>query len=347
MKYLLAFIVSTSILFTGVVGCSSPTHNITEEVVLATSDDNTILLRDFLYYFGDMKTQQEMFFTMFGLTEEDIVDFWTNDSEGMTQEQLLRQYALDHAINNATLLALAKEAGYTYDPNDLEEMEAEIDDFIAHLSTPEVRGEDAFFNMYMITPQDFKDMQRDFLTINAFVTSLAESIPVLEEDMLAFYEENQIFVEDRLNLQATVRHVLIKSDETMSEEEREAAREKADEILRRVESGEDIGELAALYSEDEGSAQNNGEYEFHRGLMQPEFEEWAFSAQSGDIGMVETEFGYHIMYSIYVDTIDNFHEELKMLIREEQLVEIISSKIEESNMEWDINEEVLNSVTVM
>lgn len=351
MKYLLTFILSMSILFTGIIGCSSPqasTSPVNNQTILATSGDNSILLTNFLYYFGSMKAEQEMVLQMLGFSEEDILEFWTDDSEGTSLEEIMRLNALDHLTDNFTLYVLAKEAGYTYDPELLQEIEKEINDFIIQLTTPETRGEDAFFNMFMITPQEYKNMQKVELTIEAYINSIYESISVSEEEIAEFYEENKDLVENSLHLHATVRHVLISVDETMTDEEKAEATEKANDILRRVQAGEDITELAILYSEDPGVEVNNGEYNFHRGAgFVQEFEEWAFSAQPGDSAIIETQFGYHVMYSVHVDTIEDLSQELEELVKGHMLRGIVRNIIEESNIEWDIDEDVLNSVTVM
>lgn len=365
MKKLLALILTSTMLLTGIVGCSSRTS---EDIVLATSGEDTILLRDYLYMFNSSRMQQEMFLEMFGFSEEDIHSFWhetdellentdngeatedaevTEGAEALTQEQILKEMTLENVKYQASLLKLAQQQGYTYDEEELRLIEQEIDNFIMQLNSPEARGEDVFFSIYNITPQDFKEMQKNELTRYAYVMALADTITVPEEEIIEYYNENTENVQRSLGINATARHILIATNEEMTEEEREEATQRANDILRRVESGEDIGELAATYSDDEGSANNNGEYTFPRGQMVPEFENWAFSAQPGDIGMVESQFGYHIMYSVGVDSIEDYYEDIKLMMIQGDLSIMIDNLIEEANIVWVVNEEVLNSVTIL
>ncbi len=79
---------------------------------------------------------------------------------------------------------------------------------------------------------------------------------------------------------------------------------KAQDILKEYLDGdkteEKFGELAAKYSED-GNAADGGIYEdVTEGYMVAEFEDWALKEgrKAGDVGIVETQFGYHIMYFI-------------------------------------------------
>ena len=96
-----------------------------------------------------------------------------------------------------------------------------------------------------------------------------------------------------------VRHILLTSDTYGSAEE---AKAKADELLAQWKSGaataESFAELAKEYSED-GSATEGGLLENAApGDMVENFDAWLFAdgRQIGDSGVVESEYGYHVMY---------------------------------------------------
>lgn len=74
------------------------------------------------------------------------------------------------------------------------------------------------------------------------------------------------------------------------------AKEKADEILKRIRGGEDFAALAKKYSTD-GSRTKGGDLGyFTRGRMVPEFEQTAFNTPAGQVAdPVKTQFGYHII----------------------------------------------------
>ncbi len=71
----------------------------------------------------------------------------------------------------------------------------------------------------------------------------------------------------------------------------------AEELITRIEAGEEFEFLAENYSDDPGSKFRGGELGwFGRSQMVPEFEEAVFAADSGEIvGPVLTDFGYHII----------------------------------------------------
>ena len=85
----------------------------------------------------------------------------------------------------------------------------------------------------------------------------------------------------------------------------EEAKKKAEDILKRALAGEDFAALARENSEDPGSKDNGGEYDFiPRGSFVPEYEDVVFNKglQNGQIypELVETTFGWHIIKRIEI-----------------------------------------------
>lgn len=74
------------------------------------------------------------------------------------------------------------------------------------------------------------------------------------------------------------------------------ARAKADSIKQLIQQGESMAGLAIQFSTDEGSKFNGGELgTFARGMMVPEFENAAFDGKPGDVVVVQSRFGIHII----------------------------------------------------
>lgn len=117
-----------------------------------------------------------------------------------------------------------------------------------------------------------------------------------------------------------VRHILISPeqiDESIYEndEDYQAAVETADadalaeaeRILEEWEAGEATEDsFAALADEYSDDSAEGGLYEnVYKGQMVDEFEQWCFEAhEAGDTAIVESDYGYHIMY--YVGLGDNY-----------------------------------------
>jgi len=124
-------------------------------------------------------------------------------------------------------------------------------------------------------------------------------INVSENDIKKFYDDNPSKFEQPEMVRAS--HILLSTREPetnkdLSEDQKAAKRKKAEEVLKRARAGEDFAKLAKEYSEDPGSKDKGGEYQFSRGQMVSEFETTAFSLKTNEISdIVTTQFGYHII----------------------------------------------------
>jgi hypothetical protein len=109
-----------------------------------------------------------------------------------------------------------------------------------------------------------------------------------------------------------IRHLLVKfeggkkddkGNVTYSDAEKAAAKAEAEKLLAEWEKGDksetSFAELAKKHSDDNKEA--GGLYEnVYPGQMVDNFNDWCFdeSRKAGDYGIVETEFGYHIMFFV-------------------------------------------------
>ena len=95
------------------------------------------------------------------------------------------------------------------------------------------------------------------------------------------------------------------AQEQAKEDAKAAAKIKAEQILDDWKNGDatedSFAELAKTYSDDTGSNTNGGLYEaVKKGQMVTNFNDWIFDAsrKPGDTGIVESDYGYHIIYFV-------------------------------------------------
>ena len=92
--------------------------------------------------------------------------------------------------------------------------------------------------------------------------------------------------------QTHARHILIKTSEIMPEAE---AQKRILEIKQRIEAGADFAEQAKRFSQD-GSAQQGGDLGWlSPGETVPEFEEEMNKLKPGQMGVVQSQFGWHLI----------------------------------------------------
>lgn len=124
---------------------------------------------------------------------------------------------------------------------------------------------------------------------------LSKTIEVGEDDLRAYYEEKQESLISKEQRKAA--HILIAVDADADKETVEAKRKQADDLLQQIRNDADFAALAKEHSDDPGSASSGGDLGyFARGVMVPEFDEAAFSLNTGDVSeVVRTQFGFHII----------------------------------------------------
>jgi len=123
-----------------------------------------------------------------------------------------------------------------------------------------------------------------------------KTIAVNEQDLKTYYEQNAARLGGKEERRAS--HILVTAAKDAPAAEREKAKVKAEELLALVKKAPDsFAEVAKKNSQDPGSAANGGDLDyFARGAMTKAFEDAAFALKKGEIsGLVETEFGYHIV----------------------------------------------------
>lgn len=92
------------------------------------------------------------------------------------------------------------------------------------------------------------------------------------------------------------RHILLSFKDGGSDNEIKVLNARADSLKRRLRAGESFDDLALRFSEDPGSKNNGGVYDFFpRGQMVKPFEDFCFDKRPGTVGAVETTYGIHLI----------------------------------------------------
>ena len=136
----------------------------------------------------------------------------------------------------------------------------------------------------------------DFLAQEYLARVVLADIKIPEAELKKYYQEHEKdFI---LTETLKARHIFIQLATNATEDEKVAARKKAEEILARLKKGEDFAKVALDSSDDADTAKKGGAL----GLLTPgktnseEFEKAAFALKSGETSeIVLSPFGYHII----------------------------------------------------
>jgi peptidyl-prolyl cis-trans isomerase D len=115
-----------------------------------------------------------------------------------------------------------------------------------------------------------------------------------QQEIQAYYNAHKS--EYSVPEQAKARHILIQLPPNADAKADAAAKSKAEDVLKQLQKGGSWTELAKKDSDDPGSKDNGGELGFaRRGMMVPQFDNAIFTQKIGDIKIIKTQYGYHVV----------------------------------------------------
>lgn len=166
------------------------------------------------------------------------------------------------------------------------------------------------------------DAYRQTLYLNKLMTeAVKKAANFSEEDIKAYY--------DAWEPQITAQHILIAAKSDATDEEKAAAKAKAEELIQKLKDGADFAELAKANSADTGTAEKGGQIgPFKRSDMVAEFATAAYNLKNvGDMTEtpVQTQFGYHIIKLVSRDEKKPFDE-----VKEQMAKEMLDAKLKDS-----------------
>ena len=308
------------------------------DTVVAASGKRELTNRDlqlfyYMQFFGFM-SQYGAYASYVGLDPEKPLAEQQSMEEGLTWEQYFLSSALDQFHQFSAAYTAAEEAGHTLS----EEEQKNLDDLINGLPDEAARyGYDSVDDYISasfgpgVTRENYENFMRVYFLAVSYENQIYDSITWTDEELRAFAEANpdQFSNLDNAVNNVMVRHILIQPEnatvdsnqieptngteattETRSEEElRAAAKARAEEILaeyKKDPTEDHFAELAMANSTDGGSRDAGGLYDdVYPGQMVQEFNDWCFdeARKPGDTDIVETTYGYHVMY--FVGTTDH------------------------------------------
>ncbi len=293
---------------------------------------------EFEYYLNSVKSQ------MSGteLSSED--DWQSKEIEGRKAIDLAKEKSLDTAVDNLAYIEVGKKVVELSD-DDKENIKKLKERIVT------ANGGETTYKKYveqMGLTDDFIDM---LCESEMYKSKLTEKVS--EENEITDEMMNKTFKEKYRR----AKHILILTQDMttgldLSEEQQAQALAKAQQVFRRVQSGEDFDVLAAEFNEDPGVASNPNGYVFTDGEMVSEFQEGVDSLENGNVALVKTSYGYHIIKRMALDETpqlySEFFESKKDAVKSAILADLLETQMEKWKSEYKVyvtkNEELYNSI---
>ncbi|MBI2372612.1 MAG: peptidylprolyl isomerase [Deltaproteobacteria bacterium] len=201
----------------------------------------------------------------------------------------LRQNIVRRLIEAEVIAQKAKELGVAVDDAELEK---EWTAFKARYGSPEAFQ--GFLERAVATESDLREQHRLTTIRGRLFTQVAADVKVEPAEVQAEYEANKIRY--KLPERVKLSHIFIRLPKGVPAEMVAERKKLAEDVLKRAKkAGADFAQLAKDVGEDETKARGGDLGFITRGAMPKPFEDVAFKLSAGQLGLAETDLGFHVM----------------------------------------------------
>ena len=252
-------------------------------------------------------------------------------SDGTSVSGYMKEDVLSSVKQELVLENLAEKYGVTLTDEQSAAMAQSDESYIAQYGSEEAF--EAEIAKLGLTHDTYDRINRtNYLYQNLYQLYMTEgSALYASQTELALYAAEQGYI--------TADHILLatkdlSTGEVLSDEEIAAKKALAEELVQKLNAytGDDLAgyfaSLADEYSEDTGRASSPSGYTFTTGSMVQEFEDAAYALAEGEIsGIVESQFGYHILLRLPLD-----EQAAADAVREDYFSNFISGEVDAADI---------------
>jgi parvulin-like peptidyl-prolyl isomerase len=207
----------------------------------------------------------------------------------------IEKQVVDLFVTQNLMLSVARQKGVAVSDS---EIDTQIDQFRQQIAGSGAGNFDEVVQQQLGFAGGDSSEFRQFASFVIAQQKLAETL--VTSDTIRQQVTDQVMAEASQQVKkGTVAHILITVPEGADAATDAAAKAKAEDVIARLDKGEDFGALAKELSEDPGSKDNGGVYEnVKQGDFVPEFDKAMFEdLQPGETTKepVKTQFGYHVI----------------------------------------------------
>ena len=251
-------------------------------------------------------------------------------AQGYTNREEIKCQIIEDLLYQKLLLNQAKIDSLEISEQEIEsELEKRIRYFVGQVGSKE-KLEEFYGKSIIEIKSEFRDLINEQLLSQRMQGSITADVKATPSEVKTYF--NNLAKDSLPTIEAEVEISQIVLKPEISQQEKERVKNKLKSFKERLQNGEDFKVLAALYSDDPGSAKNGGELGFvGRGDLVPAFEAAAYKLKRDEISnIIKSEFGYHIIQLIERrgEQINVRHILLKPKVSSTQLMEL-KSEIED------------------
>jgi foldase protein PrsA len=194
-------------------------------------------------------------------------------------------------LRNAIVRSLVEQAQFEIAAEELNVAvtDQEVDKRLDELKEQFFQGDEQKYKDELeaqgLTEEQVKTDLRTRLLSEKVFEKVTSEVKVTDEDVQAYYEENQAQFETPASRE--VRHILVKT------------KARADQLHSQLEGGANFAKLARQFSTDTASKKDGGKFTAQQGATVAPFDKVAFDLDTGELSdPVKTQFGWHIIEAV-------------------------------------------------
>ncbi len=218
--------------------------------------------------------------------------------------------------------------------HDIQVDEAEIDSTVERMKLANAFTDEdlrSFLKQEGMTLEQYRQRIREQVQRTRLVNHQVKSkIVVTEEDIQAYYDNHQADYGGKLRYH--LRNILIRPPAYASADEKQALRERMQQIRQRVESGEAFADLAREYSQSPAAADGGDIGEFEKETFSPQIQgalEGLTAGQTTEV--LETDQGFQLFF---VENIYRSQGKSLDSVRAEIHQKLFSETVDEKFLSW-------------
>lgn len=220
--------------------------------------------------------------------EHHLARMGQSPDEGQLAE--IRLIVLENFINRELLVQESQKQGISIS-------DREVDDQIGAIKAG--FGDEKAFQSHLaqmeLTEGAFKAQVAEEMAIEKLLAvQMTDKVAVTEKEARSFYDSRSELFDAPERVRAS--HILVRVSPDAGDGDKKKAEKKIQDILARVKKGESFEALAGEHSDCPSSERGGDLGYFSKDRMVAPFADAAFALKPGEVsGVVETQFGYHII----------------------------------------------------
>jgi peptidyl-prolyl cis-trans isomerase SurA len=195
-------------------------------------------------------------------------------------------------IDRQLLLEKGKELGITADT----ELIKRLDEMRKQMKLETMEDLEKAAQAQGVSFEDFKDnLRTEIITQQVIQREVGSHMNIGKEEEQRFYQQHKS--ELARNEAVRLSEILISTEQAADDQQKiDAAKAKAEDVLKQVRAGGDFAEIAKKESQDPSAAQGGDLGPFERGKLAKQLEDLTFGMKKGDVSdVIRTKQGFVIL----------------------------------------------------